>query len=78
MTDARDEVLVVLERAGHSDPGYREAACAGIMDRASVDGESVINLDTLLHLARTTPPADSAAGRMISQRYGHQRERMSA
>jgi hypothetical protein len=78
LPDARDEVMVVLERAGHSDPGYREAACAGIMDRASVSDGEVTNLDVLLHLARTTPPADSAAGRMISQRYGHQRERMSA
>ncbi|GAA1797726.1 hypothetical protein HC028_14215 [Planosporangium flavigriseum] len=78
IADARSEVLAVLERAGHADPGYREAACAGIMDRAAVDGAAVTNLDTLLHLARTTPPADSAAGRMISQRYGHQRERMSA
>jgi hypothetical protein len=48
------------------------------MDRASIEGADVTNLDMLLHLARTTPPADSAAGRMISQRYGQQQERMSA
>jgi hypothetical protein len=78
LADSRNEVMTVLERAGHSDPGYREAASAGIMDRASIDGADVTNLDMLLHLARTTPPADSAAGRMISQRYGQQRERMSA
>jgi hypothetical protein len=78
LADSRNEVMTVLERAGHSDPGYREAASAGIMDRASVNGEEVTNLDVLLHLARTTPPADSAAGRMISQRYGRQRERLSA
>jgi hypothetical protein len=76
--DARDEVLAALERAGHTDAGYREAACAGIMDRASVQDGAVVNVDTLLHLARTTPPADTAAGRMISQRYGRPRERMSA
>jgi hypothetical protein len=78
VTDARDEVLAALDRAGHSDAGYREAACAGILDRASVSGGTVANLDVLLHLARTTPPADSAAGRIISERYGHQPERMSA
>ncbi|NJC72123.1 hypothetical protein HC031_20735 [Planosporangium thailandense] len=77
LADARQEVLAVLERAGHTDAGYREAACAGIMDRASVSGDVVVNLDTLLHLARTTPPANSAAGRMINQRYGRH-ERMTA
>lgn len=75
--DARREVLTALERAGHPDAGYREAACAGILDRATISGGAVVNLDTLLHLARTTPPADSAAGRMINQRYGRH-ERMSA
>jgi hypothetical protein len=78
VADARVEVMGVLERAGHSDAGYREAACAGIMDRASIQGGAVTNLDMLLQLARTTPPADSAAGRMISQRYGQQPERLSA
>jgi hypothetical protein len=75
LADSRTEVMAALERAGHSDPGYREAASAGIMDRVAVDGDEVTNLDVLLHLARTTPPADSAAGRMISQRYG---QRLSA
>ncbi|HEV7899628.1 MAG TPA: hypothetical protein VGP31_17480 [Planosporangium sp.] len=78
LADARTEVMLVLERTGHSDPDYREAACAGIMDRATTSGGVVTNVDTLLQLARTTPPAESAAGRMISQRYGPQPERMSA
>jgi hypothetical protein len=78
VADARVEIVAALERAGHADPGYREAACAGIMDRATVQGGVVTNLDMLLQLARTTPPADTAAGRMISQRYGQQAERLSA
>jgi hypothetical protein len=32
----------------------------------------------LLHLASTTPPAGTPAGRMITQRYGQPPERMSA
>jgi hypothetical protein len=78
VADARAQVMLALDRAGHGDAGYREAACAGIMDRAAGGGATVTNLDALLQLARTTPPADSTAGRMISQRYGQRPERMSA
>ncbi|MGC9666220.1 hypothetical protein ACNTMW_06630 [Planosporangium sp. 12N6] len=76
--DARAEVMRALERAGHGDPAYRQAACAGIMDRATAANGTVTNLDVLLRLARTTPPADSPAGRMISSRYGQPPQRLSA
>jgi hypothetical protein len=78
IADARRDVTAALERAGHSDPAYRDAACAGIMDRVVLDGVVVTNLDALLHLASTTPPAGTPAGRMITQRYGQPPERMSA
>jgi hypothetical protein len=78
IADARCDVTAALERAGHSDPAYRDAACAGIMDRVVLDGVVVTNLDALLHLASTTPPAGTPAGRMITQRYGQPPERMSA